>query len=815
MLALCTVFIAGSVMAQDAKEREWVEKGRDFWAFRPVSTVPVPRSGDQEWPRGPIDRFILARLEAAKMRPASATGPYSLIRRLTFDLTGLPPAPADVETFAKDSSDGAFDRLVDRLLASPAFGERWGRHWLDVVRFAESSGGGRSLMFENAWRFRDYVIDSYNVDRPFDTFVLEQIAGDLLPYESDEQRNRQLVATGFLELGPTNYEQQDKELLRMEVIDEQIDTVGRAFMGLTLGCARCHDHKFDPIPTRDYYALAGIFGSTDVLTAGNVSGYVEQEFLGPRSQKWYAYRKRIRAIEAELKSVGPRGKKLAPRSKIRRTDLAGIVVDDVDAQLTGVWIPSTFVPGYLGLGYIHDENTEKGGKSVRYHPRVPKSGVYDVRLSYTSGTNRATNVPVVIKHADGEKIVKVNQRAAPTEGGFVSLGRFRFLAGETGSITVSNDGTDGHVIVDSLQLIPTEKSKSPVKRAVAKSSGNRALIRRLQSELKTLKKSAPPKPEKAMAVRDVKNPIDGHVHTRGLVRKKGAVVPRGFVTVCGGEAPKIPKGESGRLQLAKWLANPSHPLTARVYVNRVWHYLFGVGLVRTTDNFGVKGERPSHPELLDWLVRRFIDGGWSTKKLIREIVRTNTYRSSVRSSPESDANNRLLSHAHRRRLDAESIRDAILVISGQLDPVRGGKTIRKMSQYDYDYEFDSRRRSVYVPRFRSNRMELFDVFDAANPNTVTGVRNVSNVATQALYLLNSPWVMEQSKHAAKALLARGDATVEVRIDRAYLSVVGRPPSAAERQLSRRYVQSFGEDQEDAFARLFHTLFACVDFRYLD
>ncbi|MAB87938.1 MAG: hypothetical protein CMJ90_00575 [Planctomycetes bacterium] len=798
-----------------------LEKGREFWSFRSVADIAVPRPVDDAWARGDLDRFLLARMEGAGLAPSGDADRGTLIRRLTFDLVGLPPTPEEVEAFVRDRSEDAYGQLVDRLLASPRFGERWGRHWLDVARFAESSGGGRSLMFPNAWRFRDYVIESFNEDVPFDRFVTEQVAGDLLPHETPEQRNRQFVAAGFLALGPTNYEQQDKELLRMDVIDEQIDTVGRAFTALTIGCARCHDHKFDPIPTTDYYALAGVFGSTDVLTPGNVSGYVEHELVEPATIAWHAHQKARSTLAATLKRAQAAlgGKGTSASRPVKRAALKGLVLDDADATLIGEWKLSTFTKSYLEKGYIHDKDVEKGEKSATFAPDIPAAGLYEVRLAYTSGSNRATNVPVVIDGIGGLRTVMVNQRRPPPiDGMFVSLGVARFGKGMGAVITVSNKGTDGHVIVDGLQLLRSKgaaaQRRKPV-RSVPEQSKLEQRVARLKNELARLDKKAPPPPAKAMSVRDASKPADGHVHIRGGVRNFGPKVPRGFVTVCSDGPAEIPAGRSGRLELARWLTDPDHPLTSRVYVNRVWQHLFGVGIVRTPDNFGLMGERPSHPLLLDWLARQFIRDGWSTKSLIRMIVSSRAYRARVTQSPESDPGNRLLSHAHRRRLDAESIRDGILAASGQLDLKMGGLTIRKITQYDYGYVFDTRRRSVYVPWLRNAMLGLLEVFDVANPNLVTGRRNVSNTSPQSLYLMNSPWVIDQARHAAIRLLKAGPQGRKERIDRAYLVVLGRPPRAGERELARTYLSGPHASETDAWSGLFQALFGCIDFRYLN
>ena len=620
-------------------------------------------------------------------------------------------------------------------------------------------------------------------------------------------------------LGPTNYEQQDKEKLRWDVIDEQIDTVGRAFLGLTLGCARCHDHKFDPIPTADYYALAGIFASTDVLTPGNVSGYVKRDLVGPETDAWNEFQQQDAELVQQIRELqqalggDPARDDAGP---IDRNVLKGLVLDDAHATLIGEWKQSTYHKGFLDRGYLHDENARKGEKSVTWEPDVPADGLYEVRLSYTPGSNRATNVPVNIESADGPVHQTINQRIAPPlQGWFVSLGRHRFAAGMGSVIRVSNQDTDGHVIVDAVQLIPVElladepPSPEPEERHALQQQ-----VAEREAALKRLREDAPPTPPRAMSVHESEEPADAHVHIRGAVRNLGPLVPRGFVQVCSRTSAEIGPDASGRRELARWLTSPDHPLTSRVYVNRVWHHLFGAGLVRTTDNFGRMGETPSHPELLDWLARHFVQGGWSTKRLVRSLVLSRSYRMSTGTPPELDPENRLLSQANRRRLEAEAIRDAVLAVSGELDPTPGGLTIRKLSEYDLGYEFDTNRRSVYVPFFRNSMLELFEVFDVANPNLVSGRRNVSNVPTQALYLLNSPWIRAQARQAAQRLLADPGSNQD-RVDRAFVRALGRPAGEEERRLVSLFLDRFDGEPVEAWSEVFHALFACLDFRYLD
>jgi len=425
------------------------------------------------------------------------------------------------------------------------------------------------------------------------------------------------------------------------------------------------------------------------------------------------------------------------------------------------------------------------------------------------------------------------------------LGTYRFEANNLASVTISTDDTDGVVVVDAVQfLLQDDENNSETKtepkpvaqnqtQSVAavesfESDELRAVkqkVNELNLQLKLLKQDAPRPIAKAMSVDEEPNPRDGHIHIRGSVRNLGDVVPRGFVSVISNEADnvEIPTDTSGRLELARWIANSEHPLTARVYVNRVWRHLFGKGLVATTDNFGKMGQRPSHPELLDYLASKFIEDGWSTKKLIREIILSRVFRMSTTAEATSaavDPENRLLWRANRRRVDAEVLRDSMLAISGQLDLTTGGLTIRKIEQYDLGYKFDSVRRSVYVPAFRNTMLDLFEVFDIANPNLVVGNRNTSTLPTQALYLMNNPFVIEQSGLAAKRLLGETRQSVATeRLRLAYLKTLGRNPTEEETRLALSYLAQFGdktdEREQDAWTSLFHALFASLDFRYIN
>jgi len=653
-----------------------IAKGKEFWSFRPVKEPVPPKPGH------PIDSFLSAEWEKHGLRPAPEADPRTLVRRLFIDLTGLPPPPEDVEAFVRDPSPAAYERLVDRLLASPRYGERWGRHWLDLARYADSNGKDENLTFHEAYLYRDYVIRSFNADKPFDRFVKEQLAGDLMPAADSRERDELLTATGFLVIGPKVLAERDKPKLRMDVVDEQIDTIGKVFLGLTLGCARCHDHKFDPIPQADYYALAGILMSTRTLNGikrGNaaVSGWMLRPLGSPEPERVTTARQ---VYEARLKKVQ----------------------DEIKA---------------------------------------------------------------------------------------------------------------------------------------AKAAAAQTKLRALQAEEAAIKQAAPP-PRMVMAVQDEAKVEDARINIRGNPHQLGAVVPRGVLRVATvGAGPVMPADQSGRLQLAEWIASPENPLTARVAVNRVWYHLFGRGLVPTVDNFGTSGEKPSHPELLDYLAVRFVKSGWSHKALVREIVLSQAYRLSVQADEslrKADPENRLFARANRRRVEAEVIRDAILTVSGQLDLNGGGPVVSHFPEQAIDNNsqggFDTDRlltRAVYLPVIRNDLPPLFEVFDFADPDVAHGRRDTTTVSTQALYLMNSTFTNTHAKLAAERL--RGEAADDAaRLDRLFRLALGRPPTRAETEKTlafladyRKAIDSLGSGQKQkdpelaAWQAVCLSVFGCHEFRFIE
>lgn len=782
-----------------------IEKGRQFWSFQPVVAHTLPRVSDTTWPVNDIDRFILARLESEQIAPAGDASKTALLRRIYFDLIGLPPSPGEMKTFLADTSPDAFAKVVDQLLARPEFGERWGRHWLDVTRFAESSGGGRSLVFPDAWRFRDYVIDSFNRDKPYHQLVREHLAGDLLPHSSPAQRNSQLIGSGYLVLGALNYELQDHELLKMEFVDEQIDTVGRTFLGMTLGCARCHDHKFDPIPTSDYYALAGIFQSTRSMGKGSAASGVTSFATTPLE---ISNREEIEKIRNSLASLKDQIATL--RSSPDAKQLPGILIDSTEAKLTGIWRESTSNKPWIGRSYLHDENTGKGEKMAGFTTTLPETKDYEVLVSYSPGSNRAENVPVTIHHAKGETTITIDQsKPAPIRGTFSSAGTFSFSKDKPATVIISTGNTSAFVIADAVAFIKPGSARAGAP-APQKSNPD---LKKLESQQKSLTAKLKKLHPVTMAPTEGDTIADGHIHIRGQVRNKGPKVPRSFITVATrpGASIEIPEDRSGRLELAEWLTDPQHPLTSRVMANRIWKYLLGEGIVRTVDNFGETGELPSHPKLLDYLAIQFTENNWSVKSLIRKIVLSRTYQLSSQITHENDPENRLFGRANRKRLEAEAIRDTVLRISGQFDPTRGGPTIRKAGQYDLNYQFESSRRSIYVPWFRNSMLPLFEVFDAPNPNLVVGRRPTTNLPTQALFLMNSPFIREQSQLTAKRLLAEKATITDI-----YQLILSRPPSESELTTTQTFLASFPPDEQaEAWTQLTQTLFATVDFRFID
>jgi len=689
------------------------EAGRKFWAFQPPVKTPPPSIKNTSWPRNEIDRHLLAGMEAKGLEPVRDANRGTLARRLYFDLIGLPPTPAQLEGFFKDRSPDAIARLIDTLLASPQFGERWGRHWLDVARYSESNGMERNFTYPHAWRYRDYVIASFNKDKPYDQFVREQLAGDLLddeeaPGTSAEER---LTATGFLALGPKILNERDKIVFQMEMVDEQIDASSRAVLGLTVSCARCHDHKFDPIGMEDYYALAGIFTSTRTLYGTKAGGGNRQA--------------------SDLMAIG-------------------------------------------------DETAEESAQREHYSEKLKTS---QTRLG---------------------KLTKQYQK-------------------------IKKQGTKKKAPKNNSQA----KGNSPAKRMAEM----RDRMNELKQEVAQLRKDAPPAPDFAMGVSESKAPGNCKVCLRGDTKKRGPVVERGFLKVIAVQsAAPIAEDSSGRRELASWMVNKENPLAARVMANRIWHHLFGTGLVRTVDNFGKMGEAPINQALLDYLALTFREHEWSVKKLIREITLSRAYQLSGEHHEQNyqiDPENRFCWQMSHRRLDAEAIRDAVLHASGKLNlkPFEGS-VVQSLGNINFgrnNGNFGQRgqavadHRSIYLPIIRNAVPDGLRVFDFAEPSLIVGRRAVTTVPTQALYLLNNSFILEHTEIMAQRVLD-GAVDEEERIDLAYALTFSRRASSLERERSLTLIKDISArleakneaDRERlAWATLLQSLVATAEFRYLD
>jgi hypothetical protein len=798
--------------AEVALLREWVRQGakwpaarkvytraqREFWSFRPLAALPLPAVKNTAWVRSPLDQFILASLEANALAPAPPADRLTWIQRVTLDLTGLPPSEAEVQAFLADPSADAEARLVDRLLESPRYGEKWGRHWLDVARYADSTGADEDYRYPHAWRYRDYVIDAFNRDLPYDQFIREQVAGDLLPAPAGQTVNANgIIATGFLALGPKLVAEQDKVKMFYDIVDEQIDVVGKAVLGLTVACARCHDHKFDPISTKDYYALASIFASTKQLS--KIEGTVSQLYYAPLVPKdvaaaYEAHQQKVAAKQGEIDAVIS-----AENVRYRDEQAPRIAASMLAARR--VYLEGVPKPAELDQRWVDylRPTKERRAHLERWY-QADAASIETVAHAYQSEfiAEALRRKQALEEHARQAEAATVRGEKPPPPPKFLA-GDHRFYS---------------EVALGKGPL--TLPAKDPI---YSEEAGRK--IESLKAELAAIKAAAPPEPPFACAVGE-DQPVEQRVFLRGNPEAKGDVVPKRFPTVLAGDQQPVITSGGGRLELANWLV--TQPLTSRVMVNRLWQGHFGQGLVRTPNNFGLTGERPTHPLLLDWLASEFIRQGWSMKKMHRLIVLSNTYRMSSASTAvqrEKDAENRLLSRFPMRRKTVEEIRDSLLLIDGRLDLTMGG-SLQKGEGTDNEFS-DSRksihpdstnRRTVYLPVRRSNLSSLFTLYDFGDGTTSTEVRAQTNVAPQALYMMNSKFVAERSRGLAQELLKEGSA--EQRIRRAWLRVLGRDPTAEDIASGLAFVAAFPGKANDelAWASYCRSLVSSNDFIYV-
>lgn len=689
------------------------DAARQHWAYQSPTSHDVPTINDsslQSWARDDVDRFVSAKLVEQDLKPSADAELHVLLRRLHFDLVGLPPSPADLNGFLKaceaTSVDDTLAAEVDRLLESPQFGERWGRHWLDVARFGESSGGESNVTFPYAWRYRDYVIDSVNADIPYNRFLTEQIAGDLLPAESDAERARMLIATGYLAVGTKNLGENNDEKFLADVADEQIDSLTRGVLASSVACARCHHHKFDPFTMEDYYALAGIFASSK------------------------AY-----------------------------------------------------------FGTFTSPANNRGGDPLPL-PKVEGQAIYHESLS----PEKFAELTSTYEELDATR--KEIQEATRA-----------LFSGETPKKTFTLTEVLGNIwrlgpVEGKLEILDNEGNAIPV----------------------------------TMGMLDQEKIVDVPVLARGEIGRPGEIVPRRFPQALNtASPPDVPDDHSGRLQLAEWLTDPQHPLTSRVFVNRVWHHLFGAGLVATVDNFGTTGAEPSHPELLDTLAVQFTEEGWSLKQLVRRLVLTRTYRQASTFDQAAflkDPNNSLLWRMPKQRLEAEAIRDAMLAVAGELDTKQPGGSLvatiigdRPVSLIGLDKRLPPDLdgvvyRSIYLPVIRDRLPDVLELFDFAEPSLVTGERETTNVPVQALYLMNSSFVQDRARGLASRITHDAATDIE-RVNLAFRLCFCREPDVEEQQWALVFInQSHVDpeqrvDDERVLVSFCQALLSTAEFRNLD
>lgn len=823
----------GAAWPESGSENETVKAGngrplftqeqKEFWAFQPIRDPAPPTVKNPGWVQSPIDSFLLHTLEARGLQPATPADRRTLIRRATLDLTGLPPTPEEVEQFLADSRPDALAHLIDRLLASPAYGERWGRHWLDVARYADSNGLDENTAFANAWRYRDYVVRAFNQDKPYDQFVIEQIAGDLLPSSGNESLDQdRLTATGFLVLGPKVLAEPDKQKMVMDIVDEQLDVTFRAFLGLTAGCARCHDHKFDPLPTRDYYSLAGIFKSTRTMASLNTVARANERSLASKELEARADRARKEhdAVQQKINAVKDQASRTIRHSYRRdfvkyllaASDLAPDGKRKQEPSDPKVRVRTGRLEDLARDNRLNPEAIRVWNRYLRERKKQGNDPIFGpfLMLADLPTESFAMAAEGVVREIQSEIKAGKSKLLRPVQQLFVSdfprtlaevAARYGQLKDE---IEKLGDNASKDPDQQKLREVllggqgPWNQVNVPQEAFLEK---DREEIKKLQTQLAAL----PPVPAIPMvlSVRDESKIENVKVHIRGNHMTLGAETPRQFPQILAGEKQKpLGNQQSGRLELARWMTQPDHPLTARVMVNRIWQHHFGEGLVRSPDNFGKLGDRPSHPELLDWLARRFMEKGWSIKAMHRLIMLSQAYQMSSEPSDRAsqiDPDNRLLWHMPRRRMEVEAIRDSILAISGKLDRTQGGLLLN-VNNFDYvtndgsgnNASYNTPRRSIYLPVIRNAVYDVFQVFDFVEPSVLNGHRDSTTVAPQALFLMNGPFVLEQSRALAEKLLSKAADDDPARLRYLYSLTFSRLPVESEIAQAMTYLHGIRE-----------------------
>ena len=853
---------------------------QSFWSFQPVTRPQVPDAdANQEWAKTPIDQFILRKLNAAGISPASHADKRTLIRRATFDLTGLPPTPEEIDSFVNDDSPNAFSVVVNRLLESKAYGERWGRHWLDVARYADTAGDGADYPVREAVKYRNWVINAFNSDKPYDEFLREQIAGDIIAQSGpDELYAQRVIATGFLAIGKRYGYKPSPDYQHLDFADV-IDSLGRATMGLTIGCARCHDHKYDPISAADYYALYGVMQSTTWAfpggeeqkrpshfpaivppaevtrleglrktqitevdrklaalaqerqekdaswVAGGVDlGFESQELQKPLTSPWVCagpieVREDSQSPYRHVHPAGTRGVHIGssvptdgiryvfPRplnaSHGRKMHFTVDFRTQADASQDGAYRI------YLGQGVI--ESTAVDISISRSEIALKNGGTWEVLRKLAPGT--WYTVQIVIDPEDKSYSGTVgtkedltsfkDKKAAPNWNGVVDCficDAFGHIEGTASARDIDNIGLSytPFAAVGSVEVQPGELSDE-----------DKARLVQIKSEIEKLETrkaefSQTSAYEVAYGVSEG-TPVNARIQLRGEPDKPSEVVQRRFLEVLGGDAVAENEAGSGRLQLAHWLTRPENPLTARVFVNRVWQWHFGSGIVATPSDFGFRGAQPTHPELLDWLTSEFVANNWSIKQLHRLIMRARVYQIASDAHPtgiQKDPENKLLWRYNRRPLDAESMRDSMLAVSQQLDntkpkphPFPDVNTWGFTIHHPFHAVYGSSHRSVYLMQQRNRRHPYLELFDSADPNVSIAKRQTTVTPTQALYLMNSEFVHAQAYWFAHRVAVK-EPTVKGRVRLFFEIAHGRQPTEEDFNAAVDFVTDYQEQLPD-------------------
>ncbi len=800
-------------------------KARQHWAFQPVAKPAVPSVKNAKWVRTPVDAFVLAQLEAKGLAPAAPADARTLLRRVTYDLTGLPPTPAEMDAFLQDRDPDAFAKVVDRLLASPRYGERWGRFWLDVARYADTKGylaGNVERRYAFSHTYRDYVIRAFNEDKPYDKFVVEQLAADQLPMGDDKSA---LAALGFVTLGRRFLNNQN------DIIDDRIDVVTRGLMGLTVSCARCHDHKFDPIPTADYYSLHGVFFSSEEPT--------EKPLLGPlvTTPAYEDFLKKKADLEVKIKGreadevkkffAGVREKTgdyllavhdLAALPKTEKIDLfAG--PRKLNVEVLKRWQPfleeraksnDPVLAPWFALAALPESDFAEKAAALVAEWKKPEAERVNVSSGGETLTRSATmNATVLAAFIKSEKPLTSLKDAAAIYNGI--------FAAHASAVEASADTTPEQGAIRDLlfaDTAPPSLDYDEVARMLRRQVDTKTAP--LKREIEALNWTEAGAPLRAMALVDKAAPANTKIFQRGNPANRGAEAPRQFLEILAGEKREPFKRGSGRLDLAEEIVNPKNPLTARVFVNRVWGWHFGEALVRTPSDFGVRTEPPVQRALLDWLAASFVERGWSVKQLHRTIVLSSVYRQSSDANPKAaaaDPDNQLIHRFNRRRLELEALRDTLLAVSGTLDPRAGGIPDDLMK------EPFARRRTVYGFIDRQNLPGMFRTFDYPNPDVSSAGRFATTVPQQALFMMNSGFAQEQARQlvqhpTVKAVQSPGDkiaALYRVVFQRAAdrdemnlaLEFVGRPESEAAARPGTSAGWQYGQGRFDEAASRIH------------